>query len=94
MSEDHGVDWSYHGAYANDGFGGEGEQPEGEEEVHPEETTQARAEGKWHLLTLPLFLLLLLCHMLLILLCYCCYLFCCCCCYITCYILLMALFCE
>jgi len=46
MSEDHGVDWSYHGAYENDGFGGEGEQPEGEEEVHPEETTQAGAEGK------------------------------------------------
>jgi len=23
--------------------------------VHPEETTQAGAEGKWHLLTLPLF---------------------------------------
>ena len=94
MSEDHGVDWSYHGAYENDGFGGEGEQPEGEEEVHPEETTQAGAEGKWHLLTMPLFLLLLLCHMLLMLLCYCCYLFCCCCCYITCYMLLMALFCE
>jgi len=55
MSEDHSVDWSYHGAYENDGFGGEGEQPEGEEEVHPEETTQAGAEGKWHLLTLPLF---------------------------------------